>query len=338
MMQKIIFFFFTLILFLSCKNNKGVPDVSHIQVDATIQRLDNDFFNASQPLPQRLENCSKKYGNLFDFYLFKTGVTDMAAASGSVQASANEFTNLYKNIYDSTQKLYKKIDWLENDFKKSFQLYKYYFPEFKVPKLFSIVDAFTPDDAPSYYGIFYEKDTLLISLQMFLGKGFSAYDPKIYYDYMQERFTKDYILKNALTAIINKQFPVPNDDEPMIEQFIDAGKRIYLLENIMPYAPDEIKFGYKKKQLADCSAKEKDIWAYFISNDLLFKTEPTIIKEYLGENPFTKEMGTESPGNIGAFVGYQIVKKYLTNQKNMTPAQLMKVDSKVIYRDAKYKP
>jgi uncharacterized protein YjaZ len=49
-------------------------------------------------------------------------------------------------------------------------------------------------------------------------------------------------------------------------------------------------------------------------------------------------MGTESPGNIGVYVGYQIVKKYMEKNTNISPTQLMALDAKKIYNEAKYKP
>jgi len=45
-----------------------------------------------------------------------------------------------------------------------------------------------------------------------------------------------------------------------------------------------------------------------------------------------------SPGNIGSWVGWQIVKKYSNDHPDITPEQLMKMDARKIFQEAKYKP
>jgi uncharacterized protein YjaZ len=50
------------------------------------------------------------------------------------------------------------------------------------------------------------------------------------------------------------------------------------------------------------------------------------------------ELGEGSPGNIGSFAGWQIVKKYMGSNTNATLPQLMKTDAEVIFQQAKYKP
>jgi hypothetical protein len=146
------------------------------------------------------------------------------------------------------------------------------------------------------------------------------------------------MVKNAFTALINQKFKPIDQDASLIEQIVDAGKRVYLLDKFLPTTPDEIKLGYTKKQLSDCYDNEQKIWTHFINENLLFENEMSITKEYVGENPFTKALGSDSPGNIANFVGWQIIKKYLEKNKNSTPAQLMQIDNKKIYQEARYKP
>jgi hypothetical protein len=119
---------------------------------------------------------------------------------------------------------------------------------------------------------------------------------------------------------------------------VDAGKRLYMLDQLLPYTTEEIKLGYTKEQLKICYKNEFNIWSNFVNANNLFVVEPTIIKEYIGENPFTKDLSTDSPGNIGAFVGWQIVKKYMEKNPTTKLLQLMQVDNKIIYNEAKYKP
>jgi hypothetical protein len=66
---------------------------------------------------------------------------------------------------------------------------------------------------------------------------------------------------------------------------------------------------------------------------------PVVIQTYIGEGPFTQGFSQElSPGNIGQWLGWQIIKKYLSKNPDITPEELMKTDSKIILEEAKYKP
>jgi hypothetical protein len=280
----------------------------------------------------------KKYGNLFDYFLAKTFITDKMDMGVPADSVVTEFIKIHKPLYDSAQLQYSDVGWLEKDLKKGFQYFQYYFPVFKVPKIFAIVDGFYADDPKSYYGVEYGSDTLLLSLQMFLGKNFSGYDPEIYFDYLRERFNRSYIIKNIFTAIINNKFKSVPPGSTLIDCMVDAGKRIYLLDHFLPDLDDAIKLGYTRTQLEDCIDKEQVIWSNFLNANNLFNVEPSVIKEYIGENPFTKDFGTDSPGNIGAFTGWQIVKKYVKDNPGITPAVLMETENRKIYTDARYKP
>ena len=76
----------------------------------------------------------------------------------------------------------------------------------------------------------------------------------------------------------------------------------------------------------------------FIKNNLLQVTDENMIKNYIGEAPKTQELGDASPGNIGAFAGWQIVKKFMDKKGNLSLPQLMATDNETIYQEAKYKP
>jgi hypothetical protein len=322
----------------SCKDSKNLPDVSSIKVDAPIQRFDNDFYNTKIATPERLQMLQAKYGRLLDIFLYNTTITERAQMGMNMSAVIDEFNKIHQPLYDSTQVKYKDLHWLEKDLAKGFQYYKYYFPEFNVPKTFAMVDGFYPDDPSSYSGVTYSSGTLILRLQMFLGQNFTGYDPEVYYDYLKRKFEKEYILRNAFAEIINQKFKPITPGSTLIENMVDAGKRIYLLDQVLPFVSDEIKLGYTKQQLKICKENEMNIWSHFVNSDNLFDVEPSIIKSYVGENPFTKEIGPDIAGNIGAFVGWQIVKSYIAKNKGITPAKLMDTDNKRIYTEAKYKP
>jgi uncharacterized protein YjaZ len=71
---------------------------------------------------------------------------------------------------------------------------------------------------------------------------------------------------------------------------------------------------------------------------LLQTIDNNVIKNYIGDSPKTQELGEAAPGNIGAFAGWQIVKKYMQKNPKLTLKQLMAVDAETLFSEAKYKP
>lgn len=67
------------------------------------------------------------------------------------------------------------------------------------------------------------------------------------------------------------------------------------------------------------------------------------IKNYqriIEEAPFTKfyeEIDRESPGRVGQWIGWQIVRSYMENN-NATIDQLLKTEPIEIFNNSKYKP
>ena len=88
-----------------------------------------------------------------------------------------------------------------------------------------------------------------------------------------------------------------------------------------------------------CKENEGLIWSYIVKNEDLYSVDPVTIQTYIGEGPFTQGFSQEfSPGNIGPWIGWQIVKKYADNNPALKPEEIMKTSAKQILEQAKYKP
>ena len=142
-------------------------------------------------------------------------------------------------------------------------------------------------------------------------------------------------LLNSIKNIIDDLYPPAYVDQPLFAQMVEGGKRLYLLDQLMPYAADTLKTGYTQKQLDGCYENEKNIWSFFIQNNLLFISDPEIIRDYMSDAPNTLTLGEASPGFIGQFVGWQIVKKWMSMQKEKDNLKmLMETSPKKIFEEA----
>ncbi len=76
-----------------------------------------------------------------------------------------------------------------------------------------------------------------------------------------------------------------------------------------------------------------------IDNNLLYVKETPEIMKYMGESPFIQGFPEGSPGRVGHWVGWQIVKAYMEKNPSLTLTELMnEKDAQKILNDSKYKP
>nr|BFF38769.1 hypothetical protein BACY1_05740 [Tenacibaculum mesophilum] len=115
---------------------------------------------------------------------------------------------------------------------------------------------------------------------------------------------------------------------------------MYLLDAYLPNVADAVKIGYSQKKLEWAESNEEQIWMYFIEKDLLYSTSKDVDKRFLDLAPFSKfymEEDSQSPGRIGEWIGWQIVRSYM--QKNdVSLHQLLQTSEEEIFKNSRYKP
>ncbi|MBA2249462.1 MAG: hypothetical protein H0W12_04645 [Chitinophagaceae bacterium] len=336
-MKKIIVFFICC-TFLSCKNYKSIPDVSGIKIDLTVQRFEQDFFSldTGNVLHEmdRLRNIYPVFINDFTNQILGF---DNTTPPDSVAKYVRLFIRDYHFVKDSSDVLFKNFDDEVKEIRTGLQFVKYYFPKYNIPR--KIITFIGPVDG---YSDVLTTDAFAVGLQLHMGANFSFYQTAVGKDlfpsYIVQKFTPEYIAVNCIRNILDDLYPDKSIGRPLIEQMVEKGKRLYLLDKLLPYTPGYLKIGYTKDQLKDCYGHEAVIWDFFLSNDLLNNQDQNITKNYIGDSPKTQELGEGSPGNIGAFSGWQIVNKYMGDNATVTLDQLMKKDAREIYEQSKYKP
>lgn len=344
-MKKVCIFLFSVLLFTACNNKKNVPDVSNIKIDLAVQRFDEDFFAIDTiAIEKAISNLQVKYPVFLPLFLQNiVGVNN--------EEGIKTYYRLYKSVFDSTQKLYNNFESVEKQIEQAFRYVKYYFPSYKLPALVlpvvgpmnSMQDlARMPngDYTPNFMG----PDFIGISLQFYLGQNFSLYQNEYFINnvaplYRSRRFAKEYIISDVMKLVTEDIFPDQSKGKPFVEQMIEKGKQWWLLDKFLPEIPDSVKTGYTKQQLEWCNENEGLIWSYIIKNEDLYSVNPVTMQTYIGEAPFTQGFSQElSPGNIGQWIGWQIVKKFADNNPVLKPEEIMQSTAKKILDEAKYKP
>ncbi|MEO8711413.1 MAG: hypothetical protein ABI405_04775 [Parafilimonas sp.] len=326
---------FCLILF-SCKNEKPAPDVSNIKVEVQLKRFDKDLFSVdTNNISASLNTLQEEYGSFLNDFLYNIMV--LPPQPDSVAQKIKMFLHDYRFVYDTTQKYFSDFNDGFTQIKKGLQYVKYYFPEYKIPE--NVITFIGPVEG---YANVLTQSGLAVGLQLYLGQNFPVYHSdfisEVYPDYQQRRFEAAYIPVNCMKNIISDIYPEKNGSSPLVYQMIDAGKRLYMLDHFLPQLADSLKTGYTQRQLNGCYDQEAEIWNYFVQNNLLFITDQIQTRDYMQDGPYTEVFGNASPGFIGQFVGWQIVKKWMSTHEETSLSQLINMPEKQIYDEAKYKP
>ncbi|HEX6190763.1 MAG TPA: hypothetical protein VFZ42_00295 [Chitinophagaceae bacterium] len=329
---------------LACNNDSNeIPDTSKIDVDLTVQRFDRDFLAIDTAnVIASLNQLNSKYPTLTPIFLQNILGLDSAVTAVGVK----RFIQLSEPINKQVATVFNNTDAVEKDFEKAFRFVKYYFPQYQVPKLVTIVgpidalaqtaSGFTPD--------FLGPDFLGISLQFYLGRDFEAYNSSYFLEnvapgYRSRRFSKEYIIADGMQLVVDDLFPDRSNSRPLLEQMVEKGKQWWLLDKFLPQTPDSIKTGYTAAQLEWCETNEGLIWSYITKNERLDAIDMPTIQTYIGEGPFTQGFSQElSPGNLGQWIGWRIVDKYAKKNPGMKPDQVMQTAARTIIDEAKYKP
>lgn len=216
---------------------------------------------------------------------------------------------------------------------KAVQRLKKEVPSWRVPaSIITFISAFN-------YRIITTDSVLAVSLDMFLG----SHEEEMYSSvgfprYLTRKFSPDYLVVDAMRGWIQSEMPDDSAGNDLISQMIFYGKQQYLLKQILPDTPDSILFGYTGEQMKWCLKEEANIWAYFIEKNLLFNTQIQQYSRYITDGPTTQGMPKESPGNVGLFTGYRMVKAFAENNKADFKTILQLKDVHELMRKSGYRP
>ncbi len=328
--------FLCCIVFFSC-NNSTKPDVSQIDLKIEIERFDQDLYKGKDQSILKVDSVlHQKYGAFYEDFIFKMvgneSYTRLEVLEGLYQAKA------FDHLHHEVDSVFPKLDKVETELTETFKYIKYYYPKAATPRFIGFFSGFA-------YQTPIGDDYVGIGLDMFLGKDSKFYGALVNSIplYASRRFTPAYIVPRVSEYYVRENlFRERDEDRSLLAKMIYNGKILYFMDQILPEnIVDSVKIGYTEKQLEWAKEFEGEIWAYYLENNLLYQTDYAKIQVYLSEGPFTPGLGenNSSAPKLGVFTGWQIVRKYMKENPDVTIQQLMAdTDAQKILTKSKYKP
>lgn len=306
------------ILLASCKKEDKVTEaVDAIPVKVTIERFDTRFYESK---PEDLPQLKKDFP-----FFFPAGNLDTVWT--------NKLQNpLLQELYGEVKKKYPTNTAFESDLEDLFKRIQYYYPEYKTPKVITLISE-VDTDAKAIYA----DSLVLLSLDTYLGKDHRFYEgfPK----YQRQAFEPSQMMPDLVASFSQGKIASPTD-RSLLGQMIYFGKELYMKDMLLSEATDAAKIEYTEEQLKWCQENEAEIWRYFIDNKLLYDTDTKLMQRFIAVGPYSKfylEIDMESPGRIGQWIGWQIVRSYMKNNE-VTMQKMLAMDAKEIFDNSKYKP
>ena len=157
--------------------------------------------------------------------------------------------------------------------------------------------------------------------------------------YIAQNLDKKFLPSDVSSAFANRLVKNPRERN-FLAQLIYHGKVLYLKDVWMPQASDALKINYSDEELSWAEANEEQIWRYFVERELLYSTDQGLGPRFLNPAPFSKfrlELDSESPGSVGRYIGWMIVRAFMSNN-DLSLQELISLPGDEIFKNAKYKP
>ena len=316
-MKKISVLVLAVLLLIACdKRSKVEKEIAEKPLSVQVARFDKDFFETK---PQDLPALKAKYP-----YFFPAG-NDDAIWHDKMQ------NPMWRELYSEVQKKYGNFSKEQAQITDLVKHLQYYFPGTKTPKVITVIS-----EMDYHNKVIYADSLLLISLELYLGKNHKFYE---FPSYIKQNFEPNQILPDLVSSFAFRKIHPPTDAS-FLSQLIYVGKELYLKDLLLPAYSDADKIGYLPEQIVWCGENESYIWRYFIDKKMLYSTDQKLIPRFLNPAPFSKfylEIDNESPGRVGAWVGWQIVRAYMENNKVSLP-EMLALDAKELFEKSHYKP
>jgi uncharacterized protein YjaZ len=323
--SKILFILALLISFEGCKGQTQAEPTKISRFDKALFKLidgNNDTAIQGQLLcdyPPMLEVVGK-------------GVLNMPKpeAAGFFDKLINFYSEpTLKNLYRDALALYDSIPLVEQDLGNGFAYLKSSFPNMPVPAVYMHVSGLNQN-------VLVDKNLLSISIDKYMGKDYPLY--RAYFSEAErEKMQPALIVPDYLSGWLLTEFPFTGKEAVLLERMIYEGKIRHLVAAALPNVSPNVLMGYSESAYNWCKAHEGELWKAIIDRKHLYTPDRVTTARYFESTP-ASFLAPEAPANLGTWIGWQIVQKYVL-ETGATPADLMQnTNAQEILSKSKYKP
>ncbi|HET9053153.1 MAG TPA: gliding motility lipoprotein GldB [Cyclobacteriaceae bacterium] len=305
-----------------------VPETSGIPVNISFTSLSDSLAGVSSK--QELVSLLNRHEILREIFFKRSQYPNDSAFINELY---RRFTNIhFDTLALEVKRVFGDEAQLKSDLTQAFKNLKYYYPEIQAPRIETVISGFETD--------MYVSDSLIIiGLDYYLGKG-AKFRPNMY-EYMLLQYNPENIVASIMLiyGIDPRINHMEGNNKTALADMVAYGKSFYFAKQMIPCMPDSVFIWYSAAEIKGAWENQDLIWARIIEDKLLYSTNHVLKQQYLGDRPKTTQVGTECPGRIAQWVGWQIVKSYMKEHPDRTLPQLMNSgNADKLFEESKYKP
>ena len=297
-------------------------------LEVRVLRYDQDLFAMDRSrIPEELRRLTAKYPRFID---------STAWRDARYVRQITDFLNdpYIQEIHRDVNKAFPNLDTAEEQLKKALSIYKYYFPEAQLPVFYGVVAGIDPS-APF---VLYFDNEIIINLDWYLGRDYKYYKDYRIPQYIREECNRKYMALDCFRRAMAYRHLPQKTPVTLLDYMIEEGKIVYFTELMFPNTPVADVIGYSTEKFEWAEKYQVDVWNYLVENDLIFSKDEEPIRRLVQEAPFSNPF-KDSPGRIGAFIGWRIIVNFMEKHPEISLNQLMnESDSRTILDKSGYKP
>ena len=330
--MKFIFHIILTILALSTFNScDWIAGRKSSAVPIHINRFDKDLFQLIlQDSPELQEKMVASYPAMLNVIGLSTpGVSDTYQPD-FFDRLVNYYSEPTLNkLYRDAITMYDNIDIVEANLGMGFQYLKTCFPSMQIPAFYIHVSGLLQN-------VLVADSLLSISIDKYLGFDYPLYKD-FFYDYQLQKMTPEHIVPDFLKAWLISEYPFSGNSRALLDRMIYEGKIKYIIHKALPRVLPETLMGYTSKEYQWCKQNEKVLWRTIIERNHLYTTDAATTAGYFFDRP-SDFISNDAPGDLGSWIGWQIVTKYMNRTKVSIKDLMTNTDCQEILTQSRYRP
>lgn len=308
----------------SANDNALQVDTQNVENNVQIKHFDDAFFTADTA--NFLDALAQLKNNYEPFF---------TSTNDSKFWYDMRTERMQKQLYSDLKRVIPDFETFDENLYNAFSHLYYYYPELPAYEIYTYISRLDIDNP-----VIIADRLIFIATDLYLGAMHPAYQYQPNYtNYFRQ---PAFIIPEVMQNIAYQLVPKNQEDNALLNDMIWWGKIYYFKQAMQPNLADSTIASYSQEKMLFCEKNEVEMWSYLIDNRLLFNTDIEPKRRFIEPAPYTKfgmPFDNETPGMIGRWLGWQIIKSYMQANPNVSLQQLMAdTDSRAIFRNSKYKP
>jgi hypothetical protein len=332
-LKKVIQFISSSIILLSC-GETSAPYTENVtlnestEISLTFRRFDLDLYKTSfTDAIRSTDSLRNNYKSFFCDFV----ESDIRIGACFDSATANELVNFrnHPDILATHQEIERifttsKMEEIQAAITQMMNRKIYFFPDARTQEFIFYQAAWNNRISVN--------DSIIgIALDHYLGPGskaISSLTPDLFPQYKKRDMTPEMILPDLAKSISSYDLsPHYQVNGTLLDEIIIYGKMLCMAKALVPQFEDSTLLSYTAEQYEWACENEWNTWRVLARNKTLYNTQRKEIERWFSEGPFTGVQGIpqESAPQLGAFIGWNMVKQYADKNPEMTLQNLIAI-------------